>query len=73
MLLFLKLLKKKDRRGKVKIHTALREGFMKLYNYKSNEYGIRHAMLDEHDLSADDANYLLLSSTSLINNLKAKK
>lgn len=67
-----KALEEIDRRGKVKIHTALREGFMKLYSYTSNEYGIRHAMLDEPDLSADDAKYFLLSCTSFINYLKAK-
>lgn len=55
-----------------KIHPALREAFSKLYGYTSDEGGIRHAMLDEPDLSAADARYFLLTCTSFVNYLKAK-
>lgn len=54
------------------LHQALKEGFMKLYGYTSDEGGIRHAMLDEPTLSAADARYFLLSCTSFVNYLKAQ-
>jgi hypothetical protein len=55
-----------------KLHPALKESFLKLYGYTSDEGGIRHAMLEEPDLTADDAKYILLSCTSFINYLKSK-
>jgi hypothetical protein len=54
------------------IHQALKEAFLKLYGYASDEGGIRHAMLEEPNLSAADAKFFLLSCTSFINYLKAK-
>jgi AbiJ N-terminal domain 4 len=54
-----------------KLHTALKEGFSKLYGYASDEDGIRHAMLDEPTISQADAKYFLLSCTSFVNYLKA--
>jgi hypothetical protein len=54
------------------LHGALKGAFMKLYAYTSNEDGIRHAMLEEPDLTADDAKFFLLSCTSFINYLKSK-
>jgi hypothetical protein len=59
-----------ERRGS--LHQALKEGFIKLYGYTSDEGGIRHAMLDEPNLSAADARYFLLSCTSFVNYLKAQ-
>lgn len=53
------------------LHPALKEGFMKLYAYTSDEGGIRHAMLDEPNLSSADARYFLLSCTSFVNYLKS--
>jgi hypothetical protein len=55
-----------------KIHPALEGAFSKLYGYTSDEGGIRHAMLDEPNLSAADAKFFLLSCTSFINYLKSK-
>lgn len=55
-----------------KLHPALRDGFLKLYGYTSDEQGIRHAMLDEPKLSSADAKYFLLSCTSFVNYLKAQ-
>lgn len=55
-----------------KIHPALKQGFSKIYGYTSDEGGIRHAMLEEPSLSADDAKFFLLSCTSFINYLKTK-
>ena len=54
-----------------KLHTALKEGFSKLYGYTNDDHGIRHAMLDEPSLTQADAKYFLLSCTSFINYLKS--
>jgi hypothetical protein len=54
------------------LHKALKEGFSKLYGYTSDENGIRHAMLEEPDLSRADAKFFLLSCTSFVNYLKAR-
>jgi hypothetical protein len=45
---------------------------MKLYAYTSDEDGVRHAMLEEPDLTVADAKFFLLSCTSFINYLKSK-
>ncbi|WP_372526833.1 hypothetical protein [Piscinibacter sp.] len=50
----------------------MKDGFVKLYGYTSDEQGIRHAMLDEPDLHAADARFFLLSCTSFVNYLKAQ-
>ena len=55
-----------------KLHTALKDGFIKLYAYTSDEDGIRHAMLQEPNLSEADARYFLLSCTSFVNYLKSQ-
>ena len=55
-----------------KLHAALKDGFVKLYGYTSDEQGIRHAMLDEPELSAVDARFFLLSCTSFAQYLKAQ-
>jgi hypothetical protein len=55
-----------------KLHSALKEGFLKLYGYTNDEEGIRHAMLEEPNLSAHDAKYWLLSCTTFINYLKSR-
>lgn len=54
------------------LHTALKDGFLKLYGYTSDEQGIRHAMLDEPNLTAADARYFLVSCSSFVNYLKAQ-
>ncbi len=54
------------------LHPALKDGFLKLYGYTSDEGGIRHAMLDEPTLTPADARYFLLSCTSFVNYLKAQ-
>jgi hypothetical protein len=55
-----------------KLHTALKDGFIKLYAYTSDEDGIRHAMMQEPNLSEADAPYFLLSCTSFVNYLKSQ-
>jgi hypothetical protein len=63
-------LKAIERNGKV--HPALKDAFLKLYGYTSDEGGIRHAMLEEPTLTVADAKFFLLSCTSFINYLKAQ-
>jgi len=55
-----------------KIHPALKDSFLKLYGYTSDEGGIRHAMSIEPNLTSDDARFFLMSCTSFINYLKSK-
>jgi len=55
-----------------KLHSALKDGFIKLYGYTSDKDGIRHAMSEEPDLDSADAKYFLMSCTSFINYLKSK-
>jgi hypothetical protein len=62
----LKVLEKKK-----KLHGALKDGFIKLYAYASDEGGIRHAMLEEPALTAADARFFLLSCASFVNYLKS--
>lgn len=57
---------------KNKLHPALKQGFSKLYGYTSDENGIRHAMLEEPNITSADAKYFLLSCTSFVNYLKAQ-
>ncbi len=63
-------LKELEKDGKV--HPALKEGFLKLYGYTSDEQGIRHAMLEEPNITQADARFMLLSCTSFVNYLKAQ-
>jgi hypothetical protein len=46
---------------KGRLHRALRQGFSALDGYTSDADGIRHAMLQEPNLSAADAEFFLLS------------
>lgn len=55
-----------------KIHKALKNGFSSLYGFTSDEGGVRHAMLEEPDLSSADAKFFLLSCTSFVNYLKTQ-
>ena len=54
------------------LHPALKEGFLSLYGYTSDEQGIRHAMLDNPNLTAADARYFLVSCSSFVNYLKSQ-
>lgn len=56
----------------VKLHTAFREALSKMYGYTSDAEGIRHALLEESTLDADDARFMLVSCSAFVNYLKAK-
>ena len=54
---------------KHQLHSSLKEGFNKLYSYTSDADGIRHAMLEESNLSYIDAKFMLVACTNFINYL----
>ena len=51
------------------IHPALKASIKSLYGYTSDADGIRHAMLDESNLSYIDAKFMLVACTNFINYL----
>ncbi|MGF6723029.1 hypothetical protein P3T43_002381 [Paraburkholderia sp. GAS41] len=53
-----------------KLHGALRRGYTALYGYTSDANGIRHALMDEQNLTADEAKYFLIACTAFVNYLK---
>lgn len=57
---------------KLDIHPALEKGFSAIYGYTSDADGIRHALLDEPTVDADDARFFLVSCSAFINYLIAK-
>lgn len=57
---------------KIDVHPALQKGFSAIYGYASDADGIRHAMLDEPTLSADDAKFYLVLCSAFVNYLIAK-
>ena len=57
---------------KGKLHSALKNGFSMLYGYSSDADGIRHAMMDEPNLSVQDAKYFLVTCAAFVNYLKTK-
>ncbi|AST57397.1 hypothetical protein Thert_01325 [Thermoanaerobacterium thermosaccharolyticum] len=54
------------------IHPALKNAFEKLYGYTSDAEGIRHALLEEPNLSYEDALYMLVICSAFINYLIEK-
>lgn len=57
---------------KVTFHKAFKQGLLKLYGYASDEGGIRHAILEEKDIGFDEAKFMLVSCSALVNFLIAK-
>ena len=53
------------------LHPALKKGFSAIYGYTNDEGGIRHAMLDEPNITVTDAKFFLVSCSTFINYLKA--
>ena len=64
-------LKKLETKGVV-IHTAMKEGFKKLYGYTSDADGIRHGGIDFTKASEEDARYMMVSCSAFINYLIQK-
>ncbi|UTO19710.1 hypothetical protein NGC85_00900 [Acinetobacter sp. Z1] len=57
---------------KYSLHAALKNSLSQLYGYASDGDGIRHAMLEESNLSYIDAKFMLVSCTNFINYLIEK-
>jgi AbiJ N-terminal domain 4 len=57
---------------RIGIHPALEKGFAAIYGYTSDADGIRHALLEESTLEADDAKFFLVSCSAFTNYLIAK-
>jgi hypothetical protein len=54
------------------VHQALKNGFSAIYGYTNDADGIRHALLDETTVDADDAKFFLVSCSAFVNYLIAK-
>lgn len=54
------------------LHPALKKSLSALYGYTSDEQGIRHAMLEEPDLSSTDARFMLVACSAFVNYLIGK-
>ena len=54
------------------LHPALKSSLSQLYGYTSDGDGIRHAMLEESNLSYSDAKFMLVACTNFINYLIEK-
>ena len=54
------------------IHPALKKSLSALYGYTSDADGIRHAMLDEPDLTSTDARFMLVACSAFVNYLIGK-
>lgn len=59
-----------EKRGDM--HPSLKRSLSALYGYTSDEGGIRHAMLEEPELSVADAKFILIACSAFINYMKAK-
>lgn len=57
---------------KTKLHAGLKEAFQKLYGYTSDAQGIRHGLMDEPTLDAEDAKFMLVSCSAFVNYLVVK-
>ena len=58
--------------SKRKLHARLKTSFSALYEYSSDADGIRHAMLEEPELSFVDAKYMLVVCSGFINYVTGK-
>jgi len=57
---------------KVKFHGAFKSGLLSLYGYTSDEDGIRHAILEETEVGFDEAKFMLVTCSALVNLIIAK-
>ena len=62
-----------DLNKKVEIHPSLRNAFVKLYGYASNEEGVRHSLGDEAtNVGFDEAKYMIVACSAFMNYLISK-
>ena len=63
----------KKLQNSINIHPALQKAFSHLYGYTSEADGIRHALLEDHNLQQEDAKFMLVSCSAFINYLIEKQ
>ena len=63
---------KKLKDNGVHIHPCMDSAFSSLYNYTSDENGIRHGGIDFANATAEDAKYMLVSCSAFVNYLIEK-
>lgn len=56
----------------VKFHSGFKSGLLNFYGYTSDEDGIRHAILEEKDVGFDEAKYMLVTCSAIVNFIIAK-
>lgn len=56
----------------VHFHPAFKNGIKQLYGYTSDADGIRHAVLEEPDVGFDEAKFMLVACSALVNFMIAK-
>jgi Arc/MetJ-type ribon-helix-helix transcriptional regulator len=49
------------------LHSALKEGLLKIYGYTNDESGIRHSMIEESSVDRTDAYFMLISCSAFCN------
>lgn len=57
----------RDLENRVALHGALRSAFNSLYGYTSDTNGIRHALIEESNLTFDDAKFMLVVCSAFVN------
>lgn len=53
------------------VHPALKEAWLKLYGYTSDEHGLRHAMTEDPHIDFGTAKYMVVSCAAFVNLLSA--
>jgi len=61
-----------EAKGTVPLHAALKSAFVKIYSYTSDADGIRHALMEEAELSLEDAQFMLVACSAFVNYLLSK-
>jgi hypothetical protein len=56
----------------VHFHGAFKAGLLSLYGYTSDENGIRHAILEEPNIGFDEAKFILITCSALVNFIISK-
>ncbi len=55
-----------------RVHTALKDAWLKLYGYTSDEHGLRHAMTEDPDIDFQTAKYMVVSCAAFVNLLSVE-
>lgn len=54
-----------------KLHATLKDAWLKLYGYTSDEHGLRHAMTEDPRIDFPTAKYMVVSCAAFVNLLSA--